>query len=194
MEVTPGSREVGIDVPPDESSPVVSQHSDPQEKNKTLLHSQQKDETTYKPQGISDLNRKKKATFDPRKKSKKNKCEPVPVTSSDAASPNQSEAARIGAVSAVLRPQTSKQTLKSNTGNRPVLKQQLFQKRKIYGRGGSETLNGYSQWDTGRRQWSGYPRGPFSPVSRSLERHYCKGNQRTTFGQDLSNMISNWGN
>ncbi|KAK3864199.1 hypothetical protein Pcinc_030096 [Petrolisthes cinctipes] len=38
-----------------------------------------------------------------------------------------------------------------------------------------------------------YPRGPFSPVTRSLERHYTKGQQqRTTFGQDLSNMISSW--
>ncbi|XP_064121399.1 partitioning defective 3 homolog isoform X18 [Macrobrachium nipponense] len=59
--------------------------------------------------------------------------------------------------------------------------------------GGSETVSEHTGKGAPRTQWSGYPRGPFSPVSRSLERHYCRSNQqRTTFGQDLSAMISNW--
>ncbi|XP_066937138.1 partitioning defective 3 homolog isoform X25 [Macrobrachium rosenbergii] len=59
--------------------------------------------------------------------------------------------------------------------------------------GGSETMSEHTGKGAPRTQWSGYPRGPFSPVSRSLERHYCRSNQqRTTFGQDLSAMISNW--
>lgn len=32
------------------------------------------------------------------------------------------------------------------------------------------------------------------PVTRSLERQYCKGNSKPSFGQELSAIISSWGN
>lgn len=84
----------------------------------------------------------------------------------------------------------SEQTLSSGTGKKLSSKQQFMQGLRGPGlRRGSEPVGA-----TMRRGQSGHPRGAFSPVSRSLERHYSKGNQRTTFGQDLSNMISNWGN
>ncbi|MPC25596.1 Partitioning defective 3 [Portunus trituberculatus] len=82
----------------------------------------------------------------------------------------------------------SDQMSSSGVGTKLSAKQQFIQGLRGPGlRRGSEPVGA-----TLRRGQSGHPRGPFSPVSRSLERHFNKGNQRTTFGQDLSNMISNW--
>ena len=84
----------------------------------------------------------------------------------------------------------SDQTSGSGVGTKLSSKQLFMQGLRGPGvRRGSEPVGA-----TLRRGQAGHPRGPFSPVSRSLERQYTKGNQRTTFGQDLSNMISNWGN
>ncbi|ROT81382.1 hypothetical protein C7M84_025461 [Penaeus vannamei] len=65
-------------------------------------------------------------------------------------------------------------------------------KQQYARKGGSETLDRTVGRGSLKGHWSGYPRGPFSPITRSLERNHSKGNQRTTFGQDLSAMISNW--
>ncbi|XP_063885038.1 partitioning defective 3 homolog isoform X5 [Scylla paramamosain] len=82
----------------------------------------------------------------------------------------------------------SDQMSSSSVGTKLSAKQQFIQGLRGPGlRRGSEPVGA-----TLRRGQSGHPRGPFSPVSRSLERHFNKGHQRTTFGQDLSNMISNW--
>ncbi|XP_063588417.1 partitioning defective 3 homolog isoform X2 [Penaeus indicus] len=65
-------------------------------------------------------------------------------------------------------------------------------KQQYARKGGSETLDRTVGRGSLKGHWSRYPRGPFSPITRSLERNHSKGNQRTTFGQDLSAMISNW--
>ncbi|KAG0711513.1 hypothetical protein GWK47_020469 [Chionoecetes opilio] len=78
----------------------------------------------------------------------------------------------------------------SNQSAKLSAKQQFMQGlRGPGGRRGSEPVGA-----TLGRGLPGHPRGTFSPVSRSLERHYAKDRRRTTFGQDLSNMISTWGN
>ncbi|XP_071534153.1 uncharacterized protein [Panulirus ornatus] len=88
--------------------------------------------------------------------------------------------------------QKSDQILSSEVGTKPIIKQQKLHNNKPTNKRGSEKLDGYPGRGTSKLQWSRYPRGPFSPVTRSLERHYSRGSHRTTFGQDLSNMISNW--
>ncbi|KAK8742497.1 hypothetical protein OTU49_001918 [Cherax quadricarinatus] len=106
----------------------------------------------------------------------------------------QSSSAISGASSSLVVQQKSKSNkfFSSEGGTKPQLKQQLLQNTRVSLRRGSEPLNSNLGRGTPKVQWCGYPRGPFSAVTHSLERHYNKGNQRTTFGQDLSNMISNW--
>lgn len=121
---------------------------------------------------------------------KKNSAKPMkrdPQSKRSTITPEQSK-------SIVNSVNSSDQFFSSEVGTKPVLKQQMLQNIKVINKGGSETLDGYRGRGTSKVQRYKYPRGPFSPVTRSLERHYSRGTQRTTFGQDLSNMISNWGN
>ncbi|XP_045604330.1 partitioning defective 3 homolog isoform X4 [Procambarus clarkii] len=152
-EVRPGSREVGIDVPPNDPPPVVPQQSHPTKKTKIKSDSESKS------------------------------C----MTTSE-----QASSAICGVnLSSVVQHKSNK-TVNSEVGAKPQFKQQMLQNTRASSRRASDTLASYLGRGTPKVQGSGYPRGPFSAVTRSLERHCNRGNQRTTFGQDLSNMISNW--
>ncbi|KAG7168127.1 Partitioning defective 3-like [Homarus americanus] len=157
-ELRPGSREVGIDVPPSDPPPTVPQQSQPPKKNINQGDPESRRGSMTSGHPRSPINSAKSSSL-PRHKSNQNKLK-------------------------------SNQT-SSEVRTKPQLKQQMLQNLKT-SRGGCEVLSGNQGRGTSKGQWSGHPRGPFSAVTRSLERHYCRGNQRTTFGQDLSTMISNW--
>ncbi|XP_068230107.1 partitioning defective 3 homolog isoform X10 [Palaemon carinicauda] len=150
-ELTPGSREVGIDVPLNNDPPVLRHQSEPPPKSSAKISSAP---------GTPSIQLK-----------------------------NMSKGS-------TLPSNLYKKGKHAGNNNHSYSKSLMRQKKQIDKNschGGSETVGEHTGKGAPRTQWSGYPRGPFSPVSRSLERHYCRSNQqRTTFGQDLSAMISNW--
>ncbi|KAK7086822.1 Partitioning defective 3, partial [Halocaridina rubra] len=153
-KLTSGSREMGIDVPPNDL-PLLEAH-------------------------LSESSRKSGTKAD-----KSEKCQSTPTTPS----------LKLKSLSkgSTLPSNIYKKSKQASSSSKSILKQKKPYTKSPVVQGGSEIPNGSDGKKTPKSQWSGYPRGPFSPITRSLERHYSRGNPpRTTFGQDLSTMISNW--